>query len=154
MRKHFRHSLGNFSAILIVLVGIFLALPHGICLGNVVTAEACPCAPAAEAGDSCCCCSGPAKSLGCGDHGSDSTGEESHGTSESGAVCLSISSDSSHSTGAERVPAPSVIQAVVAILPPPVEITVGQPTVFPAFGDTALWRDDGRLHQDNCVYII
>lgn len=154
MKKRFRHSLGTLSAILIVLVGIFVAVPHGICLGKVVAADACPCAPAASAEEACCCCESPAKSFGCGDLADSSADSENSSSGSDSGFCFSISSDSSQFTGAERAPAPPVFQAVVAVLPLPVEITVGQPAVFPAAMDTALWRDEGSLHQDNCVYRI
>src|SRR5690349_3321356 len=115
MKRQLRHILSPLSAVMVILVALFVALPHDICISKVVSADACECAPSANSNGPCCCCGDSSKGLTCGDK----AGEASHSDEapESGSSCFSISSDQAHMTGPERVHAPALAYAVVAILP-------------------------------------
>lgn len=153
MKRQFRKSLSYISPLLVLLAGLYLVLPHDVCISKLVAANACVCAPTAHSSDACGCCGPDAGMLACGDHGA--ADEQSSDSSEpAGSFCFSISSDQSQMTGAERAHNPAPLMAVVAILPLPLEVSAGNETVFAAADQDSAIEDRLGLHRDNCVYLI
>lgn len=152
MKRHLRKSLPFFSIVLVLLAGLYLVLPHDVCISKLVATNACVCPPELHANDACGCCGPDADVLACGDH----AGAEEHSSDSepAGSSCFSISSDQSQMTGAERASNPAPLLAVVAILPLPLEVSAGQETAIAAADQGLAIRDQLDLHRDNCVYLI
>jgi hypothetical protein len=152
MKRRLRHILPPLSAIMVILVALFVALPHDICISKVVSADACECAPSASSNGPCCCCGDATSATSCGDKSA--TDSHDHEAPASGSSCFSISSDQAQMTGPERVHAPAVAYAVVAVLPLPIEVSAAQPKAVTVSADATPGRDEVHLHRDNCVFLI
>src|SRR5690606_23484962 len=140
MKRQFRKSLSFISTLLVLLAGLYLVLPHDVCISKLVAANACVCAPSVHADDACGCCGPAAGVLACGDHAA--AAEHGSNKSEStGSSCFSISSDQSQMTGAERVNPPAPLMTVVAILPLPLEVSAGNETVIAAADQDSAIQD-------------
>jgi hypothetical protein len=152
MKRHMRHILSPLSALLLVFVAIFAALPHDVCISKVIAQELCPCAASSDAGDNCCCCGDDSNALcGGGAGGHASHDDEAPGTS---STCFSISSDQSQVTSVERVSIPAPVYMVLAVLPLPLDLSAAQPEIARQSQEVEPGRDDVHLHRDNCVFLI
>lgn len=140
---------------LVVLTGMWLALPHDVCLTKLVAQAGCVCPEHSDAQASNCSCCSAASVLACGHDGVDVTDSETSETDSTPASsCFSISSDISRMTGPERAPSAAPVMAVVAVLPLPLEVgTIETASVY-SLDDNNPALDRHTIHKDNCVYII
>lgn len=152
MRKRFRHNVTRLSVMLVVLTGLWLVLPHDVCLTKLVAQSGCVCPEHSESQASNCSCCSADNVLACGHDGEN--GMESETDSTPANTCFSISSDISRMTGPERAPDAAPVMAVVAVLPLPLEAGIIETApVYSSEGNNPA-LDRHSIHQDNCVYII
>lgn len=154
MKRQIRHIMPLCSALLMVFVAIFVVLPRDVCLGKVI-ADSCHCAHSTIESAECHCCNLGKKIFGCADHSGNTATPDSNTSDNPPRTCFSVSSEHSQLKSAERIHSLSIEQAVIAILPLPVEITVGRQTVISDPGtDHTRSRGDIHIHRDNCVFLI
>ncbi len=153
MKRAFRHIRSLLALVLLIVAGVWLAVPRDICLTKALVESGCSCMAADAFADGCPCCasSKAARSLPCSGH---SEGEAPADESGHSSNCLLVSSELSKTNASERVQPDAPTLDVVAVLPvgTVLPILAATYTVYAPARNLAL--NHSSSYRDNCVYLI